>query len=133
MGGLLDHLAHANSLIDAGSATYERAYGVLATRRGPVSAPQLHAHLSPVLDADVCLVSDTAIAYRWFAREVHITHEAVNVSAGGRVRGAIHFQTVNVWHGRDIYAAINSRNSAVTSTGSAMALRLWRERRLSCV
>jgi transposase-like protein len=70
------------------------------TGRGPVSAPQLHVHLGPVLTHDVLLVSDAANAYRGFAREAHITHKAVNVAAGGRVRGAIHIQNVNAWHSR---------------------------------
>jgi transposase-like protein len=70
------------------------------TGRGPVSAAQLHASLDPVLPDDVLLISDAANAYRCFAREAHITHEAVNVAAGGRVRGAIHIQNVNAWHSR---------------------------------
>ena len=68
--------------------------------RGPVNAPQLRACLLPVLSADALLVSDGANAYRSFAREAHITHEAVNVAAGIRVRGAIHIQNVNAWHSR---------------------------------
>jgi len=70
------------------------------TGRGPVSAPQLHAYLGPVLSDDALLVSDAANAYRCFAREAHITHNAVNVAAGKRVRGAIHIQNVNAWHSR---------------------------------
>jgi transposase-like protein len=70
------------------------------TGRGPVSAPQLHVHLGPVLSHDVLLVSDGANAYRGFAREAHITHKAVNVAAGRRVRGAVHIQNVNAWHSR---------------------------------
>jgi len=70
------------------------------TGRGPVSAPQLHAHLVPALNHDALLVSDAANVYRCFAREAHITHEAVNVAAGRRVRGAIHIQNVNAWHSR---------------------------------
>jgi transposase-like protein len=70
------------------------------TGRGPVSAPQLHACLLPVLNDDVLLISDAAKAYRCFAKEAHITHEAVNLVAGTRVRGAIHIQNVNAWHSR---------------------------------
>jgi transposase-like protein len=70
------------------------------TGRGPVSAAQLHACLRPVLPDDVLLISDAARAYRCFARKAHITHEAVNVAAGGRVRRAIHIQNVNAWHSR---------------------------------
>jgi transposase-like protein len=35
-----------------------------------------------------------------FAREAGITHEAVNLKAGVRVRGAIHVQNVNAYHSR---------------------------------
>jgi transposase-like protein len=59
-----------------------------------------HDHLDPVLSDDTLLVSDAANAYRCFAREAHITHQAVNVAAGKRVRGAIHIQNVNAWHSR---------------------------------
>ncbi|MBB3223235.1 IS1595 family transposase [Pseudoduganella umbonata] len=68
--------------------------------RGPVTARQLARHLSPVLAADVLLVSDSAAAYRTFARRTGILHEAVNLRAGVRVRGAIHLQHVNGYHSR---------------------------------
>jgi transposase-like protein len=70
------------------------------TGRGPVTAAQLHACLHPVLDRDALLVSDAAAAYRAFAARANITHEAVNVRAGERARGAIHIQHVNGWHSR---------------------------------
>jgi hypothetical protein len=60
----------------------------------------LHECLKPALPTDVLLISDGAIAYRHFAVEAGITHEAVNVQAGERVRGAIHIQNVNSWHSR---------------------------------
>jgi len=53
-----------------------------------------------VLHDQILLISDAANAYRCFAREAHITHKAVNVAAGRRVRGAIHIQNVNAWHSR---------------------------------
>ena len=46
------------------------------------------------------LISDSAAAYRAFAREHGITHEAVNLRAGVRARGAIHLNHVNGWHSR---------------------------------
>jgi transposase-like protein len=70
------------------------------TGRGQVTAAQLHACLKPVLPADVLLISDGAAAYRRFAVQAGITHEAVNVKAGVRARGAIHIQNVNSWHSR---------------------------------
>jgi transposase-like protein len=70
------------------------------TGRGPVTAAQLHVCLRPVLPADVLLISVGAVAYRRFAAQAGIMHEAVNVNAGIRARGAIHIQNVNSWHSR---------------------------------
>jgi transposase-like protein len=68
--------------------------------KGPVTRAQLHQHLLPRLERDVLLVSDAHPAYRAFARQAGITHEAVNLQAGVRVRGAIHVQNVNSYHSR---------------------------------
>ncbi|MCS0599630.1 IS1595 family transposase, partial [Massilia agri] len=65
-----------------------------------VTAAQLRRHLLPVLDRDVLLVTDAHPAYRTFALEAGISHEAVNVSNGERVRGAVHVQNVNAYHRR---------------------------------
>ncbi|HEX8605837.1 MAG TPA: IS1595 family transposase [Pseudoduganella sp.] len=70
------------------------------TGRGPVTASQLITHLLPVLATDALLVSDAAKAYQAFAMRTGIGHESVNVRAGIRVRGALHIQGVNGWHGR---------------------------------
>jgi transposase-like protein len=70
------------------------------TGRGQVTVEQLHRCLKPVLPADVLLISDGAVAYQHFAAQADITHEAVNVQAGVRGRGAIHIQNVNSWHSR---------------------------------
>jgi transposase-like protein len=68
--------------------------------KGPVTRAQLHEHLKARLEPDVLLVTDAHAAYRAFAREAGITHEAVNLQAGVRVRGAIHVQNVNAYHSR---------------------------------
>jgi transposase-like protein len=70
------------------------------TGRGQVTVAHLHKCLKPVLPVDVLLISDSAMAYRHFAEQAGITHEAVNVQAGIRARGAIHIQNVNSWHSR---------------------------------
>jgi hypothetical protein len=70
------------------------------TGRGPVTAAQLATCLLPVLASDALLISDAAAAYRRFCADAGITHEAVNVQAGMRARGAIHIQNVNAWHSR---------------------------------
>jgi hypothetical protein len=43
---------------------------------------------------------DKSTAYRYFARDEGITHQAVNLRAGIRVNGAIHVQNVNAYHSR---------------------------------
>jgi hypothetical protein len=56
--------------------------------------------LLPRLEADVLLVTDAHAAYPAFAREAGISHEAVNVSARIRTRGALHIQNINAYHSR---------------------------------
>ena len=68
--------------------------------KGPVTRAQLQQHLLPHLERDVLLVTDAHAAYRAFARQAGISHEAVNLQAGIRVRGAIHVQNVNAYHSR---------------------------------
>jgi len=70
------------------------------TGRGPVSAARLKDCLLPVLAPDVLLISDLAADYRLFARDAGIAHEAINLRAGIRARGAIHLNHVNGWHAR---------------------------------
>ena len=43
-------------------------------------------------------MSDSNAAYRYFARETGISHQAVKLRAGERVRGAVHVQNVNAYH-----------------------------------
>ena len=68
--------------------------------RGPVTRLQLEGCLTPVLAPGSLLISDSAAAYRAFAREHGISHEAVNLLAGVRARGVIHLNHVNGWHSR---------------------------------
>lgn len=70
------------------------------TGKGPVSKIQLHEHLPPILDEDTLLVSDSNAVYHYFALEAGISHEAINVRQGVRVKGAIHVQNVNAYHSR---------------------------------
>jgi transposase-like protein len=70
------------------------------TGRGALTTAQLHDCLSPVIDKDVLLVTDGHAAYRAFARTAGISHQAVNLRAGIRVRGAVHVQNVNAYHSR---------------------------------
>ena len=70
------------------------------TGKGALTRRQLLEHLGPRLEQDVLLVTDSHAAYPAFAREIGISHEAVNVSAGERKRGALHIQNVNAYHSR---------------------------------
>ena len=45
-------------------------------------------------------MTDGHPAYRAFAREAGISHQAVNLRAGIHVRGAAHVQNVNAYHSR---------------------------------
>ena len=65
-----------------------------------MSKAQLSGALQPVLARDVLLVSDGNQTYRYFAKEAGISHDAINLSAGLRVNGAVHIQNVNAYHGR---------------------------------
>ena len=70
------------------------------TGKGALTKAQLHRCLPPVMDQDVLLVTDGHAAYAAFAREAGISHQAVNLRAGIRVRGAAHVQNVNAYHSR---------------------------------
>ncbi len=70
------------------------------TGKGPVTKVQLQRCLLPLLGADALLVTDSNAAYRAFARAASVSHEAVNLKAGVRVRGALHVQNVNAYHKR---------------------------------
>lgn len=63
-----------------------------------VSAEALSASLGPVLAPDAILVTDGHAAYPPCAKALGVQHEAANLSAGQRVRGPVHIQTVNSRH-----------------------------------
>ena len=54
--------------------------------------------LEPVIARDALLVSDANRCYPSVAAALDIPHESINRSAGERVRGALHIQTVNSRH-----------------------------------
>ena len=70
------------------------------TGLGPISTSDLKSTLKHVLDADALLVSDGHIAYQNFCIAENFSHEVVNLSKGGRVKGAFHLQNVNAYHSR---------------------------------
>lgn len=69
------------------------------TGRGQMSKAQLSSALpQPVLAKDALLVSDGNPTYRYFAQDAGISHDAINLSAGVRVNGAVHIKNVNAYH-----------------------------------
>lgn len=60
-----------------------------------LNADSLQTAFEPVLEQDAILVSDGHRSYPPCARAMGVRHEALNVSSGERVRGAVHIQTVN--------------------------------------
>ena len=63
-----------------------------------LNADKVQAVLEPVLAPDALLVSDANRCYPPVAAALDIPHESINASAGERVRGAVHIQTVNSRH-----------------------------------
>ena len=65
-----------------------------------VCATAIETVLRPVLDADALLVTDGCTSYPPCAAALGVSHEALNQTAGERVRGDLHIQTVNSRHER---------------------------------
>lgn len=65
-----------------------------------VNADAIQNILSPVLSKDALLVTDGARVYPVCADKLGVSHEALNLSAGERVRDDLHIQTVNSRHER---------------------------------
>lgn len=65
-----------------------------------LTSAEIKAVLEPVIAHDALLVTDGAVYYPKVAAELGINHEALNLSAGERVRGDLHIQTVNSRHER---------------------------------
>jgi hypothetical protein len=61
---------------------------------------QLGSVLQPVLATDVLLASDGNPTGRYLAQDAGLSHDTINLSAGTRVKGAVHVQNVNAYHGR---------------------------------
>ena len=65
------------------------------------SAEVVEGLLGPAIDPDAMLCTDGAKVYAAFAAKRGLLHEAVNLSAGERVRAkTIHLQNVNSYHSR---------------------------------
>lgn len=97
--GISKHLDCILVARDRGGQTIDAVTG-----RGALKASHLVRHLLPKLAPQALLVTDGNAAYRAFARDHGIAHQAINLQAGRRVRssveGAIHVQNVNAYHRR---------------------------------
>jgi transposase-like protein len=65
-----------------------------------VSKACLSQAMKTRIHSDAILCSDGSAAMAAAARELRLHHEALNLSAGERVRGPWHIQNVNAYHGR---------------------------------
>lgn len=66
-----------------------------------IDAPHISAVLRPLVDKDAILCTDGARVYQAVARELSLTHRAINVQQGIRVvDGAFHIQNVNAYDSR---------------------------------
>ncbi|GEM_PF-1280305 len=63
-----------------------------------VNADALRDLIEPVVEGDIVLLSDGNSAFPPCAAAMGVRHEALNLSAGERVRNAFHIQTVNSRH-----------------------------------
>jgi transposase-like protein len=77
------------------------------------SADAIKAVLDPVLSKDALLVTDGGTALACCATGMKISHEVLNQSAGERVRGDLHIQTVNSLHER-IKTFLRARRGVAT-------------------
>lgn len=66
-----------------------------------IDAPHITAVLRPLVDKDAILCTDGARVYQKVARDLSLTHRAINVQRGIRViDGAFHIQNVNAYDSR---------------------------------
>jgi transposase-like protein len=66
-----------------------------------IDAPHITAVLRPLVDKDAILCTDGARVYQTVARDLGLTHRAINIQQGIRViDGAFHIQNVNAYDSR---------------------------------
>ena len=78
----------------------DRSGSTISAVLSSVCATAIETVLRPVLDADALLVTDGCTSYPPCAAALGVSHEALNQTAGERVRGDLHIQTVNSRHER---------------------------------
>ena len=90
-----------------------------------VTADNVQSVLEPRIDDDIVLVTDGNNVYPPCTKSLGIQHEALNQSAGERVRGSFHIQTVNNRH--SLFKSFLHRYRGVSSKYLGNYLR-WFER-----
>ena len=78
----------------------DRSGATISAILASVSADAIATVLAPLLSKDALLVTNGATAFPPCARQLDVTHEALNQSTGEHVQGALHIQTVNSRHER---------------------------------
>jgi transposase-like protein len=78
----------------------DRSGATVSAVLSAITAEAIRAVLAPVLDKDALLVTDGCTSYPPCAAALGVSHEVLNQSAGERVRGELHIQTVNNRHSR---------------------------------
>ena len=76
----------------------DRSGTTLAVMLAAATAQTVATVLKPVLQKDALLVTDASTIYPPCAKSLGVSHQALNLSAGERVRGELHIQTVNSRH-----------------------------------
>jgi transposase-like protein len=78
----------------------DRSGATISAVLSAATGDAIKAVLEPVLSQDALLVTDGGKALASCATKMNVTHEVLNQSAGERVRGDLHIQTVNSRHER---------------------------------
>jgi len=97
-----------------------------------VTAENVRQALAPVIEDDIVLVTDGNSVYPRCARSLGVRHERLNLSAGRRIRGPFHIQTVNTGTAASpaswIATAGSRPNISTTTCAGLSAPSSWRLR-----
>jgi transposase-like protein len=96
-GGKAKKRGHSREL-DCVLIAADRSGSTISGILSAVTALAAKAVLEPVLGTDALMVTDGAKIYPPCARALGVSHAVLNLSAGERMRGELHIQTVNSRH-----------------------------------
>jgi len=103
----------------------DRSCTTTGTTLSSVTVENVREALAPVIEDDIVLVTGGNSVYPPCARSLGMRHEWLNLSAGRRVQGSFHIQTVSNWHSR--FADFLDRYWGITTKYLDSYLR-WFER-----